>query len=144
MGVRAGIILALPGLFFALLSTIFHIYAISIILSPPSGSDFLGAAIGVGFLFLFGWGSFILSTIFYLASYIASRHSRSRVIGISFIMGGVLFLANFTLVTTTMLPRYRGPLEELVLFAAPLLAQATIGFLCIVAGVKIARRSTPV
>jgi len=142
MGVRAGIILASPGLFFALLSTIFHIYAMSIILSP--GSDLLGAALGAGIGFIFGLGSFLLSSIFYLASYITSRHSKSRVIGIFFIVGGVLFLVNFLLTTLTLLPRYRGSLEELALFGAPFLAQAIIGFLCIRAGVKIARRYTPV
>jgi len=144
MGVRAGIVLASIGLLFALVSTAFYIYMLSAISSQASGGGLAGALLAAaiaGLLFIFGYGGFILSTIFYLASYITSRHSRSKAIGILLIIGGMLFLASIAMVTATMLPRYRGPLEELALFAALLLAQAIIGLLCIAAGVRTARRS---
>lgn len=144
MGVRAGIVLASIGLLFALVSTAFYVYMLSAISSPASGGGLAGALLAAaitGLLFIFGYGGFILSIIFYLASYMTSRHSRSKAIGILLIIGGMLFLASIAMVTATMLPRYRGPLEELALFAALLLAQTIIGLLCIAAGVRTARRS---
>jgi len=136
MGKKAGIILASPALILMLLSTALYASLLDRINKPTSGEGLLGA-LALGILLAMGIGAFALSSILYLAAFLASRRVKSTAIGVLFTAGGILALINFlALLTIPLLQGYHGPPDELAIFITLTLTHAIIGSSLIITGTK--------
>jgi len=140
VGVKAGIVLSVFGLLLALgMMSINSAVLPSLLNQPGGGGGFAGAllaGLALGFTLIFGFGAFLLSSIFYLLAHITSRGLRSKTLGILFIVGGLIILTATAIAMTVMLPLYRGPPQELIPFIAFLTVQVAVGLLITVAGIR--------
>lgn len=139
MGKKAGIILASPALILMLLSTALYASLLDRINKPTSGEGLgtIAGALALGILLAMGIGAFTLSSILYLAAFLASRRVKSTAIGVLFTAGGILALINFlTLLTIPLLQGYYGPPDELAIFITLTLTHAIIGSSLIITGTK--------
>ncbi len=135
MGQVAGMILSSLGLVFLLIAIGIVIYAIIYIASNPA-IDIFGGGIALAGAFFISGPLWLLSTILYVAGYLASRNTRSRSLAILFIAGGVINLfsglALASLLVFLMI-QYRSGIygvEELLPFiAAIILILAGIAFI---------------
>ena len=89
MGQVAGMILSSLGLVFLLIAIGIVIYAIIYIASNPA-IDIFGGGFTLARAFFISGPLWLLSTILYVAGYLASRNTRSRSLAILFIAGGVI------------------------------------------------------
>jgi len=130
-------ILSSLGLVFLLIAIGIVIYAIIYIAFNPTIESFGGGIALAGAFFISGplW---LLSTILYVAGYLASRNTRSRSLAILFIAGGVINLFNglaIASLTVFSMIQYRSGIygvEELLPFiAAIILILAGIAFISI-------------
>jgi len=135
LGRVAGMILSSLGLVFLLIAIGIVIYAIIYIAFNPTIEPFGGGIALAGAFFISGplW---LLSTILYVAGYLASRNTRSRSLAILFIAGGVINLFNglaIASLTVFLMIQYRSGIygvEELLPFiAAIILILAGIAFI---------------
>jgi len=137
MGVKAGIVLSVFGILFALgMVTLNSVVLPALLSRPTSPVAALLAPLALGIALIFGFGAFLLSSIFYLLAHITSRGHRSKALGILFIVGGLIILTATAIAMAVILPLYRGPLIELIPFIAFFTVQAAVGLLITVAGIR--------
>jgi hypothetical protein len=86
-------ILSSLGLVFLLIAIAIFTYAIIYITFDPA-VDIFGGGIALAGAFFISGPLWLLSTILYVAGYLASRNTRSRSLAILFIAGGVINLFN--------------------------------------------------
>jgi hypothetical protein len=128
-------ILSSLGLVFLLIAIGIVIYAILYItFNPPIG--IFGGGIALAGAFFISGPLWLLSTILYVAGYLASRNTRSRSLAILFIAGGVINIfsgLSIASLTVFLMIQYRSGIygvEELLPFiAAIILILAGIAFI---------------
>ena len=138
-------ILSSLGLVFLLIAIRIVIYAIIYIASNPA-IDIFGVGIALAGAFFISGPLWLLSTILYVAGYLASRNTRSRSLAILFIAGGVINLFNglalASLLAFSMI-QYSGGIfgvEMLLLSLLPLFIAAIILILAGIAFISMGRR----
>jgi hypothetical protein len=121
------------------------IYAILYITFNPA-IDIFGGGIALAGAFFISGPLWLLSTILYVAGYLASRNTRSRSLAILFIAGGVINLFNglalASLLAFSMI-QYSGGIfgvEMLLLSLLPLFIAAIILILAGIAFISMGRR----
>lgn len=140
LGKKTGIILASIGLIFMLVSTTIYGFT-RYLLTLPSSGGFLTPLLAIipVILLLLGLGAFGLSSLFYLAAYLASRRERPAAIGGLFTAGGVLALIDFLILISIPLQygfSLSGPPHQLAISITLILIHAVIGSSLIIAGTK--------
>jgi len=138
-------ILSSLGLVFLLIAIGIVIYAIIYIASNPA-IDIFGGGFTLARAFFISGPLWLLSTILYVAGYLASRNTRSRSLAILFIAGGVINLFNglalASLLAFSMI-QYSGGIfgvEMLLLSLLPLFIAAIILILAGIAFISMGRR----
>jgi len=138
-------ILSSLGLVFLLIAIGIVIYAIIYIASNPA-IDIFGGGFTLARAFFISGPLWLLSTILYVAGYLASRNTRSRSLAILFIAGGVINLfsgLSIASLTVFLMIQYSGGIfgvEMLLLSLLPLFIAAIILILAGIAFISMGRR----
>jgi hypothetical protein len=132
MGVRAGVVLSALG--FASL-VVGYVILVSLFLGLPGSSGVAGWLAGLVVVALLAVGGvlWLISSLLYLLAYLATRGSRSRLVGFLMVLGGVLNLP--IMLITVQLPSVVDAAYGLVaMLLTPL--PLVLGLLLIIAGLR--------
>ena len=127
MGRRAGIILSSLGLVFMLIGLGIVVGALTAEI-PAGGGGFL-AVLGIAIAFMIAGVFWFIGNIMYLAAYLTTRESSSRVVGVNMILSSIIHLVFLLLLVS------RGPqlnMETILFLAVPVVFMILYG----VAGAK--------